>query len=115
MNLQTPTNTSHNRLQLTLGEPDLSSRLAVRLLKNWHKYKEHLCENPEKFRSCPKLNSTDEEIQSIDVNLNNRLVQYRITEQNLKVKAKDYINIEQIIEKLLKIIFSPTQIEEIIW
>ena len=89
-----PSNTSHNRLQLTLGEPDLSSRLAVRLLKNWHKYKEHFGEYPEKFRNCLKVYFTDEEIDSMDVNFNYGLVKCRIVEQNLKDKAKDYFNFE---------------------
>jgi hypothetical protein len=32
-----PINTSHRRLQIVLGEPDIHIRLVVRLLKNWHK------------------------------------------------------------------------------
>jgi hypothetical protein len=45
-----PLNTGHNRLQLVLGIPDLRYRLAVLLLKNWHKYKSHYGAYPEKFR-----------------------------------------------------------------
>ena len=45
-----PVNISHKRLQLVLGEPDIQVRLAIRLLKNWHKYVDHFKEAPEKLR-----------------------------------------------------------------
>jgi hypothetical protein len=49
-----PENTSHRRLQVVLGEPDLRVRLSVRLLKNWHKYKEHFEEEPEVVKQILK-------------------------------------------------------------
>jgi hypothetical protein len=45
-----PSGTSHGRLQLVLGEPDIHIRLAIRLLKNCHKYWEHFKEFPERLR-----------------------------------------------------------------
>jgi hypothetical protein len=44
-----PKNTSHERLQLVLGIPELKYRLAVFLLKNWHKYKDHFGVYPEYY------------------------------------------------------------------
>jgi hypothetical protein len=41
-----PRETSHRRLRLTLGEPDLKVRLACRLIKYWHRYKEHFGDYP---------------------------------------------------------------------
>ena len=44
-----PVNTSHRRILATLGEPEIKMRLAVRLLKNWHKYKENFGEFPKLY------------------------------------------------------------------
>ena len=49
-----PENTSHRRLQVFLGEPDLRIRLSIRLLKNWHKYKKHFGEEPEIVKKALK-------------------------------------------------------------
>ena len=57
-----PSGTSHGRLQLVLGEPDIHIRLAIRLLKNCHKYWEHFKEFPEKLRPTLEKYFTQEEI-----------------------------------------------------
>ena len=44
-----PVNTSHRRILATLGEPEIKMRLAVRLLKNWHKYKENFGDFPKLY------------------------------------------------------------------
>ena len=59
-----PENTSHRRLQVIIGEPDLRIRLSIRLLKNWHKYKEHFEEEPEIVKKALKKYFTDEELNS---------------------------------------------------
>jgi len=41
-----PKSTSHRRILAALGEPEIKMRLAVRLLKNWHKYKENFGDYP---------------------------------------------------------------------
>jgi len=46
-----PINTSHRRLLVTLGEPDLNVRLALRLLKNWHKYNKQYGQYPTIFEA----------------------------------------------------------------
>ena len=58
------TNTSHDRLQLTLGEANVSYRLAVRLLKNWFKYKNHFDEYPEIYRGVLLKYLSKEEIET---------------------------------------------------
>ena len=57
-------NTSHKRLQLTLGEPEIRIRLAIRLLKNWYKYHDHFHEYPEKMRSTLELYFSTIELSS---------------------------------------------------
>ena len=59
-----PTNTSHDRLQLTLGEANVSYRLAVRLLKNWFKYKNHFDEYPEIYRGVLLKYFSNEEVET---------------------------------------------------
>ncbi len=44
-------NTSHRRILATLGEPEIKMRLAVRLLKNWHKYRENFGEFPTLYEA----------------------------------------------------------------
>ena len=46
-----PNNTSHDRLRIILGEPDIETKLAIRLLKIYHKYKKHFSESPEEYRN----------------------------------------------------------------
>jgi uncharacterized protein (UPF0147 family) len=41
-----PKNTSHRRILATLGESEIKMRLAIRLLKNWHKYRENFGQYP---------------------------------------------------------------------
>ncbi len=36
---------------MTIGEPDISTQLSVRLLKNWHKYVRHFGEQPLLLRN----------------------------------------------------------------
>jgi hypothetical protein len=45
--LEMPSNTSHDRLRIILGEPDIEIKLAIWLLKLYHKYRRHF-ENPQK-------------------------------------------------------------------
>jgi hypothetical protein len=59
-----PGNTSHNRLQLALGEPSITCRLAVRALKNWHKYFEHFREFPIELKPTLEKYFTSEELSS---------------------------------------------------
>jgi len=44
-----PVGTSHRRLLVTLGEPDLNITLATRLLNTWHKYKKQFDEYPPMY------------------------------------------------------------------
>jgi hypothetical protein len=45
-----PGNTSHDRLRIILGEPNVEYRLAIRLLKIYHKYRKHFGADPIRFR-----------------------------------------------------------------
>jgi len=45
-----PKNTSYNRLRIIFGEPNIEYKLAIRLLKVYHKYKNHFQESSEIFK-----------------------------------------------------------------
>jgi len=82
-----PINTSHKRLQLVLGEPDIQVSLAVRLLKNWHKYCEHYGEEPEKLKPALKKYFTDEELAGP---CDYKALKVRLTHNNLLEINKSY-------------------------
>ena len=50
-----PRNTSGRKLRLVIGEPKIACRLAVRLLRNWHKYKMHFGEYPTYYEKIFKI------------------------------------------------------------
>jgi hypothetical protein len=83
-----PINTSHRRLQLVLGEPDIHIRLVVRLLKNWHKYFNHFKEYPEKLRATLKLYFNDQEISEYPCDY--EPLKARLTHENLSELNKEY-------------------------
>jgi hypothetical protein len=91
-----PVNTSHRRLQVLLGEPDLRIRLSIRLLKNWHKYKKHFGEEPEivkkslkKFFSEDILNSQTAEYDELKSTLINKNLKEKGDEEYLGVSLRD--------------------------
>ena len=59
-----PTHTSHDRIQLTLGEANVSDSLAVRLQKNLTKYKNHFDEYPEIYRGVLLKYLNNEEVET---------------------------------------------------
>jgi len=74
-----PKNTSHRKLQVVLGESDLRIHLRVGLLKNWHKFKKHIGEEPKlvkkelkKYYSEDILNSQTAENYELKSNLINK-------------------------------------------
>ena len=84
-----PTNTSHDRLQLTLGEANVSDRLAVRLLKNWFKYKNHFDEYPETYRGVLLKYFSKEEVET-EKEVDYPKLTERVVNKNLKEKALKY-------------------------
>ena len=44
-----PKLTSHKLIRVVLGEPELRTRLSLRLLKNWHKHKKHYGTYPDMY------------------------------------------------------------------
>jgi hypothetical protein len=63
------TNTSHLRIQIVLGEPDIHIRLAMRLLKNYFKYVRHFREIPGIYVEILKQ-YYGEDFDSIESNTN---------------------------------------------
>ena len=102
--LGVPLNTSHRRLMLVIGEPDLTVRLSLRLLKNWHKYKEQFGEYPLMYenilRKFFEINYGEQIIfPSITDEIEEKLfcykdIKFKIINDNLKMKAKDYLPCE---------------------
>ena len=82
-----PENTSHRRLQVILGEPDLRIRLSIRLLKNWHKYRGHFGEEPEVVKKALKKYFTDEELNSSHSEYEK--LKSSLINKNLKEKGDD--------------------------
>ena len=86
-----PINTSHKRLQLTLGEPDIQVRLALRLLKLCHKYVKHFGEFPDKFKTTVLLYFSEEEITGP---CDYELLKVRLIHENLTELSKIYPEIK---------------------
>ena len=88
-----PTNTSHRRLYVLLGEPDLEIRLAIRLLKNWHVYKRQFEDYPKMYeKTLLKYFSNDnlykeDEFKSEDI-------KKALFKENIKAKAIGFMNVE---------------------
>ncbi len=79
-------NTSYRRLQVVLGEPALRIRLSIRLLKNWHKYKEHFGEEPEIVKKALKKYFNEGDLTS----LSSELYKLKSTLINMNLKWKGY-------------------------
>jgi hypothetical protein len=87
-----PTNTSHQRIMLVLGEPDLKIRLAVRLLKNYHKYIWHFREVPYIFNKALGNYFSQEEINAkLSDEIDYDEIKRRLININLKEKAQEYL------------------------
>lgn len=78
-----------------LGEPEIKVRLAVRLLKNWYKYKENFGVFPTLYEGTllkyfePKYLSFDK-VEEVDfVFLKNKLI-----DENIKESAKEFLPVE---------------------
>ena len=82
-----PKNTSHKRIQMVLGEPDIHVRLAMRLLKNWHKYQAHFGEFPELMRPVLLTYFSQEELKTAQdyETLKNRMI-----DQNMQLINQGY-------------------------
>ena len=90
-----PANTSARRLSLTLGEPNITTRLAVRLLKNWHKYHMHFGEYPYFYEKILRKYFSEEEIFPRDfASLNFYEIKFRLINQDLKKLSGETLNIE---------------------
>ena len=61
-------NTSHEKLRLMVGEPEIKIRLALRLLKTYHKFIQHFNYEPMKFKRMLKSYFDDEDIDDININ-----------------------------------------------
>ncbi len=101
-----PKNTSHRRLQVFLGEPDLRIRLSIRLLKNWHIYKKHFREEPEivkkalkKYFSVDILNSQTAEYDELKSTLINKNLKEKGEKEHLGVSLRD--NHKEFLKKYL--------------
>jgi hypothetical protein len=90
-----PANTSHRRMLATLGEPEIKMRLAVRLLKNWHKYRENFGEFPTLYEPTllkyfEKKDLYPEKIGEVDFQaLRNKLIN-----ENIRESAKEFLPVE---------------------
>jgi hypothetical protein len=87
-----PKETSHKKIQLVLGEPDLRVKLALRLLKIWHKHREQFGEYPSSYEKtlCKYFDRGLLQIEPEDYANTKRTV----TNLNLKEIGKDYIDME---------------------
>ncbi len=70
-----------------MGEPDIHVGLAVRLLKNWHKYQEHFHEFPEKLRDILKKYFSESEITGP---CDYKVLKTRLTHENLSESNRKY-------------------------
>jgi hypothetical protein len=83
-----PIQTSHKLIHLLIGEPDIQTRLTLRLLKNWFKYRNHFGVFPEKLRVAltkyfgaeklideKKINYEAEKTRLFDVDLNEKALE----------------------------------------
>ncbi|MFM7851446.1 MAG: RNA-directed DNA polymerase, partial [Flammeovirgaceae bacterium] len=89
-----PENTSHRRLQIVLGEPDLRVRLSIRLLKNWHKYKEHFEEEPEAVKKVLTTYFSEEELSNTPTTAQYEALKSDLINKNLCEKGnKEYLGV----------------------
>ena len=90
-----PTNTSHKRLMVILGEPEIKYSLSIRLLKNWYKYKEHFGEYPLKFKKTLLEYFKEEELNSVDMKSQDyEKHKIRLVDENLKNRAGEFLECE---------------------
>jgi len=94
-----PKSTSHELLRVVIGEPDIKIRLILRLIKNWHKYKQQFGTYPLIFEKILLKYFSIFDIFPIDNGLENFKSNYwdiksNLFEINLKKKAKKYMDIE---------------------
>jgi hypothetical protein len=83
-----PDNTSHTKLSLVMGEPDLRIRLAVRLLKNWHKYRNHFGMFPEKYREV-LLEYFDQEVLESEEGTDYDVLKNRLIDEHLRKVSEE--------------------------
>ena len=68
-------NTSYEKLRLLVEEPEIKIRLALRILKTYHKFKQHFIYETKKFKGMLKFFFNEKDIDIINVNylaLNNK-------------------------------------------
>ncbi len=77
-----PFNSSHDRLRILLAEPEIEYKLAIRLLKIYHRYKYHFGESPDKYRKQLLL-YFDEEVVDEKVDVDYKHLGYELEYENL--------------------------------
>ncbi len=58
----------HEKLRLLVGEPEIKIRLALCLLKNYRKFKQHFNYEPMKFKGMLKTFFYEKDIDNININ-----------------------------------------------
>ena len=90
-----PANTSAQKLRATIGEPKIACRLAVRLLKNWHKHKVHFGEYPIFFEKILRNYFSENELYpKAGITLDFYEIKFRLLNGNLKEISKASLGLE---------------------
>jgi len=91
-----PQNTSEKRLRLTIGEPRIVCRLAIRMLKIWRKYKMHFGEFPLFYEKLLRkyFNVDDELYPKPGVKLDFFKIKFQLINKDLKELSKESHGIE---------------------
>jgi len=90
-----PANTSAQKLRATIGEPKIACRLAVRLLKNWHKYKMHFGEYPLMYEKALRKYFSESELYPKEgTSLDFYQIKFRLLNGDLKEISKSSLGLE---------------------
>ena len=87
-----PKNTSHRRMLATLGEPEIKMRLAISLLKNWHKYKENFGEFPMLYEQVLlKYFENKDLYPAVDYEVDFKLLRSNLIDNNIRGSALEFL------------------------
>jgi len=94
-----PKGTSHELLRVVIGEPDIRVRLSLRLLKVWHKYKEHFGIYPLLFQKVLLKYFSIFDVFPVGKGLENLRSRYwtiksDLISENLNKKAQKYMDLK---------------------
>jgi hypothetical protein len=87
-----PKNTSHRRILATLGESEIKMRLAIRLLKNWHKYKENFGEYPMFYENTLLKYFNNNELYSSNYsNIDFKMLRDNLINNNIRIFSSEFL------------------------